>query len=124
MHPPAPWTRRRTVGAVASLLWCVSPVLLLGLEWGIACLTLGHPPVPMIDDPKFISPLSSLLHAVTALSLVTILAAPFTLRFVWLRHSIRNRQTILIAVACFLLPIASIFIFRADPFDIVGWWFD
>ena len=66
---PAPWTTVHSAGAVASLLLCVAPVLLLALEWGAACLVLGKPPEPMIDDPKSIGPLSSFLHLLTGLSI-------------------------------------------------------
>ena len=99
-------------------------MLLLALEWAVACLTLGRPPIPMIDDPKSIGPISSLLHPITGVFLVTIIAVPFTLPLAWLHRSLRSRQSVLIAIACFIFPFGSMFILRADPFDIVEWWFD
>lgn len=126
MAPPErrPWSTAHSLGAAASLLLGVAPVLLIGLQWGVAWLTLGRPPRPMLDDPKFISPLVTVLGVIAGFCLALLPVQPFLLPLLWWRIARETPQWKLIALGCVVLPIASVVILRQDPFSIVTWWFD
>lgn len=126
MAPSArkPWTVAHSAGAAASLLLGVAPVLLIALQWGIARLTLGRPPQPMLDDPGCISPMVTFVGVLAGISLVLLPALPFSLPILWWRIGRDTPQWKLIALGCAILPVASVLILRQDPFSIVTWWFD
>src|SRR5687767_2499979 len=64
------WIRR----AALVLAWAYPflPVVSLYVTWLVAWTVLGRQPRPMLDDPKFISPIVDLPYAITALLILTI----------------------------------------------------
>ena len=116
------WSSRQYAWAAASLVVCVSPVLAILAEWGLATALLGRKPVPGVDLPDSISPVFGVFHLVVGVFVFSPFVTTFLLPFLWWKRGERSQQTNLIAWGCLILPIASIYILRTDLTGITMWW--
>ena len=116
------WSRKQYLWAAGSLLLCVSPILTILLEWGLATLALGSKPIRSITGPSEISPVLTAIHYISTALVYTPFITTFLLPYLWWKHAERNHQTQLIAWGCVILPIACIYILRTDPTGIAKWW--
>lgn len=121
---PEPWTRRRTQLALGSVALSALPLCAMIAEWAAATLTLGHIPRPMLDDPKSISLLSDVLHALTGLSLAALPVLTLGILPLWVSPKGRTRTMVFVGFACLPLPLTAITLWFVSPFDFAGWWFD
>jgi hypothetical protein len=96
-------------------------------EWLLAWASLGHRPVPSLDDPKYIDS-STWLHTVTGLMLVSAMPMAFVGLALNLTHGIVNRlpwpRFVLRIVVPLVLWGTLFAVLRADPGDVVYWWLD
>jgi hypothetical protein len=118
------WTKADSRYAVLSLFACVAPVVLMGVEWAVAWICLGHRPVPSVDDPKAIEGLPSVLGLLTGFSLVLLPVTLLLVPLAWAIHCGESRIGKILVVSTLLLALSSIVILRSDPLGIASWWFD
>jgi hypothetical protein len=130
---PARAGPRTLVGAlaIASLLYPLLLWMAFYAEWFIAWSALGHPPRPMLDDPKNIAEIGQ-LHLVTGVLIMGFLPMGLVaivlngLHAFW-RHGSTSRVTlamVLRVVVVLLAWGASIAALRWDPHRVAEWWFD
>lgn len=121
--PSAPGrSRKQYLWAAGSLLLCVSPILTVLLEWGLATLGLGSEPIRGFTRPTEISPVWTAIHCVSTVSVHNPFITTFLVPYLWWNYAERNHQTQLIAWGCVILNIACICILRTAPTGIAKWW--
>ena len=109
------------------LSWGVAliPAASVYFSWFVAWLALGHPPRPLLDDPKHISTAVSTVYFISGLLLlslpVLVIAGPIV-QLVVAGRSLLIRVTY--AVISFFVSVGTIFLLRLDPYDVVYWYFD
>jgi hypothetical protein len=112
-------------------LWAIALLPAMGLvslyaSWVTAWCVLGHRPRVYLDDPKYLSPLVAVPHFMAWFSFIAwpfSLGAGFTLAAV----SAAQRRWRSVVYPLVLLPLAwlsAIVTIRADPLDILDWFFD
>jgi hypothetical protein len=121
---PQAWTRSDSVKAVISLLLGVAPILFILLEWAVAWWTLGHRPVPMVDDPERVGGLVPFLHGLSAFSLLSLILIFPWASLHWIGRHGSSRTGQLVALGCFLLPLSTLVVLRFSSFEPIGWWLD
>jgi hypothetical protein len=129
-EPPAPPEAvpnltRREVRSIA-ILWGIPllPLVTFMIEWGAAWATLGHIPVPMVDDPKYISGLCSILHFFTLLSFVLTIPAEVVGAFAYLVAWGAKLRSFLVAFIGVGMSFGVFAVLDKFPYDALGWWFD
>src|SRR4051794_33949091 len=65
---PRPRWWRRLLLAVS--LYPLMVLILLYATWGAAAISLGHVPIPSLDDPKYINVVVTALHHLTLVGLL------------------------------------------------------
>ena len=123
-NEPRPWTRLDSVLGILSLWLGVAPVVLMGTQWLLAWAMLGHRPVVYLDDPGELGGFMNAFGLCTGISFPLLLAIWPWFAIYWLVRHGKSRLGKVMALANFLLPVASFAILRADPYGITSWWFD
>ena len=105
------------------------PVWLVGsfyATWLIAWMLLGHPPRPMLDDPKSIGNLMDAIYIIPGILMLGIpvltpigFAASF---FCPIRSNLSQSGPL--AVLFIALCVFGLMLLRWDPHRVVEWWFD
>lgn len=117
----------------AWLLLYLYPLCLAGsfyAAWIVAWLVLGHPPRPMLDDPKSIGGVMVVVYLIPGLLLVAMPAlAPLGLAASFFcpicpRGRLRWLQKTALAILYIALCAIVLLMLRADPGRVVEWWFD
>jgi hypothetical protein len=121
---PRPWKRADSVLGILSLWLGVAPVVLMGSQWLLVWAIQGHRPVMWIDDPGGFGGFMNAFGVCTGISLLLLPAIWPWFAIYWLVRHGRSRPGKVMALANFVLPVASFFILRADPLGIASWWFD
>jgi len=116
-------------GLIQTLIWLLAfacaPTVFLGIEWSVAYQTLGHAPIPSIDDPKYISSLSGVLHTATFFVLLGSVPAQLVTLGLYIRSRPSLRHLFATIAAFVFLAIGTFALFgRATPDDLMTWWFD
>ena len=100
-------------------------------SWLVAWFDLGHQPIPMRDDPKYIGGLSDIMLwismfivMITPLALPLGLIASFFLPGKFRTRGGRALRGVLLAVIYLMASAAIIYLLRSDPGRVVEWWFD
>lgn len=115
------------------LLAFLYPVWLLGsfyLTWLIAAVQLGHPPRPMLDDPKSIGGILNVAYYIPGILLMLMpVLAPIGLAAslffpINTRRRLRHALGPAFAVLYIMLCAIALLTLRSDPGRVVEWWFD
>lgn len=124
--PSPPGSRRNLqVGLVWMAGFACLPSLLLGIEWLTATASLGHPPIPSVNDPKSISPLSGALHNLTAISFPVALFGVLGSGGLTLSHRSPTKHRLTVVFSALFFLVGSIALFFGVPSDdLIGWWLD
>lgn len=118
---------------VIALIAYLFPVWLLGslyATWFIAWIQLGHPPRPMLDDPKSIGGFVQVPYIIFGMLLMLFpLLAPLGLMSsLWIPQSENrsNSSTLKLALAFTYVVVGTLafMMLRYDPGSVVEWWFD
>ena len=108
---------------VAAAPWLFGAGLTL-LAWRAAAI-LGHWPIPLADDPKFIAPSDGLYDGLGRLSTALrfwLLFSPFILPgFVIMTWREYRRRATFAIIAVYVLGLVAI---RLDPFGLLAWIID
>lgn len=117
------------------LAWCAHltalyPLFFLALfygEWLLAWWALGHPPRPMLDDPKDIAGLNW-MNGIVGVALMAYFPASVAALVLNTLYAINARLRAshlvlrIIVLLCFW--VGTVLLLRWDPGRIVYWWFD
>jgi hypothetical protein len=121
---PQSWTRSDSVKAMISLVLGVAPLLFIFLEWSVAWWTLGHRPVPMVDDPKGIGGVVPVLHWTSKISLLSLILIFPWASLHWIGRHGGSRTGQMVALGCFLLPLSTLVVLCISNFEPISWWLD
>ena len=124
-------TRSFAVNALLLGLYCYPLIAVLSIYicWMIGWAMLGHPPVPMRNDPKFIGGAMNGAYFCTALVwMATPFIAPAGLAAAWFCPIAPNRRSntiIAYSIAGYVaLYIVAYFVLLIDPLSVFEWYCD
>lgn len=100
------------------------PLFTFTLEWCVAWITLGHIPVPMVNDPNSISGLCSLFHFVTTVAFVLTIPAGVVASLVYLLAWGAKPRSFLVAGMGVGMSFGVFAVLDKFPHDALAWWFD
>jgi hypothetical protein len=127
--PEAPIVYKMAVAWAFAYFYPAIATLLLYASWIFAWLCLGHMPRPMLDDPKDIGWMMDLAYLISMIAFVSVplltpvcffasFFCPFRLtKYRILEYCFLTFTYIAICTAIFTTV-------RADPCQVVEWWFD
>ncbi len=120
-----PFLSAKELGGIA-IFWSIPllPLLTFTVEWLVAWATLGHIPVPGVNDPKYISGFSSFLHSLTALSLLLVVPGGVIAALVYLLCWGSGFRKLSVAAIGAGMPFGVFAALDKFPYDAFGWWFD
>lgn len=122
--PPRGFTRGDLPFLLLAVVPPILPVVAFLIEWLVAWVTLGHIPIGGVDDPKFISPLSSVLHSITAIFLLGFLPlSALALLACAVKWGI-CRRTFIVEAVIIAMVIGTFAVLGRFPHDAMGWWLD
>lgn len=108
-----------------ALIYPVFAIFVVHVEWLLGWYSLGHPPIPSMDDPKFIEG-SSWMHPLTGVILgglyLFFLVTPVLATILGFRQS---SKFAVLTLLCYALGFVGLIgMCRWDPLQVMEWWFD
>lgn len=109
------------------LFWVLAstPALVIYFTWIVAWICLGHPPRPLLDDPKHIGPIVSAVYLVSMLSFPLFPMGAFVGPIIQIaagdrKHSVR---VVYAGISAFI-GVLTVLLLRWDPLRVVYWYMD
>jgi hypothetical protein len=123
------WKRPRLmrVLADATLIYPLIAVGMLYVQWILSWYMLGHKPIPLTDDPKYING-ASWMHLITTVALLGVIPAGFSALAFNIAHICRQRSSAA-QVSIRLCTLAGLWLgmfvtLARDSDSIMEWWMD